>query len=386
MGKLFKRDRSPFYWMDYQDHTGKRIRKSSGCRDKTNAAKVLAKVESDSALVEHGVKSKVADMSKEPLDRHLDDYETALKTIRTAKYAAETKRQIARVADFAGWHTLGDIDAQGLEDWIVSLHDSGRGARTVGAYVTALRMFANWCIERRPQRMLINPVSAVKKPSVQNNRKYTRRMLLQNEWKWLSESLTKCDAVRNGMDASERRMLYWLAIETGLRAKELHSLTKSDLKIHAKEPHVICKAGSTKNKKLAQQFISDDLAKALSGHVARKLPTAEVFGIRSLCRLAMTITADLDAARLYWMESRDKLDSEKGNPYFLARMNADGESFDFHSLRHTTGAWLVLSGVSLKEVQVVMRHSTIMLTADTYGHIAPDAKSRNRHVLGAMLA
>jgi hypothetical protein len=45
--------------------------------------------------------------------------------------------------------------------------------------------------------------------------------------------------------------------------------------------------------------------------------------------------------------------------------------FDFHSLRHTCGAWLATNGAHPKAVQSVMRHSTITLTMDTYGHLFP---------------
>ena len=56
---------------------------------------------------------------------------------------------------------------------------------------------------------------------------------------------------------------------------------------------------------------------------------------------------------------------------FLQAANHEGEKADFHSLRHTTGAWLALAGNHPKVVQTVMRHSTITLTMDTYGHLFP---------------
>ena len=58
---------------------------------------------------------------------------------------------------------------------------------------------------------------------------------------------------------------------------------------------------------------------------------------------------------------------------------------DFHSLRHTCGAWLAMAGVHPKVVQPVMRHSSITLTMDTYGHLFPgqeaDAVARMRHMV-----
>ncbi len=51
--------------------------------------------------------------------------------------------------------------------------------------------------------------------------------------------------------------------------------------------------------------------------------------------------------------------------------NHDGEILDFHSLRHICGAWLAMRGAHPKAVQAVMRHPTITLTMDTYGHLFP---------------
>jgi hypothetical protein len=70
---------------------------------------------------------------------------------------------------------------------------------------------------------------------------------------------------------------------------------------------------------------------------------------------------------------------------FLAADNHSGESLDFHSLRHTCGAWLAQSGAHIKTVQSVMRHSTITLTMDTYGHLFPGAEAEAAGKLGAML-
>ena len=49
-------------------------------------------------------------------------------------------------------------------------------------------------------------------------------------------------------------------------------------------------------------------------------------------------------------------------------MDEAGRVFDFHALRHTCGSWLIAAGVRIKVVQRIMRHSSIALTGDTYGH------------------
>ena len=57
---------------------------------------------------------------------------------------------------------------------------------------------------------------------------------------------------------------------------------------------------------------------------------------------------------------------------FRMEKNHDGQILDFHGLRHTCGAWLAKTGAHPKAVQVVMRHSSITLTMDTYGYLLLD--------------
>jgi hypothetical protein len=56
---------------------------------------------------------------------------------------------------------------------------------------------------------------------------------------------------------------------------------------------------------------------------------------------------------------------------FLVVVNHEREALDFHALRHTCEAWLEMTGAHPKAVQSIMRHSSITLTMDTYGHLFP---------------
>lgn len=46
----------------------------------------------------------------------------------------------------------------------------------------------------------------------------------------------------------------------------------------------------------------------------------------------------------------------------------------FHDLRHSTASYLIKHGVSLKEIQVWLGHSTLNITANTYTHIDMETK------------
>jgi integrase len=65
--------------------------------------------------------------------------------------------------------------------------------------------------------------------------------------RWLPET-TATGPDRNGMSGIDRAMLYRLAVETGLRAGELRSLTRASF-VLAGEPCVTIAAAYTKNRR-----------------------------------------------------------------------------------------------------------------------------------------
>jgi hypothetical protein len=70
---------------------------------------------------------------------------------------------------------------------------------------------------------------------------------------------------------------------------------------------------------------------------------------------------------------------------FLQERDDKGEVLDFHALRHTCGAWYIEAGAGPKEVQTLMRHATITLTMDTYGHLFQGQESETVKKLRPLL-
>lgn len=87
-------------------------------------------------------------------------------------------------------------------------------------------------------------------------------MLLPEESPKL-KSVPRTGRVSYGMSAAERILLYRTAIETGFRSSEIRSLTRGRLHFDSSEPYITCKAGATKNRKDARQYILTELANAL---------------------------------------------------------------------------------------------------------------------------
>jgi integrase len=57
----------------------------------------------------------------------------------------------------------------------------------------------------------------------------------------------------------------------------------------------------------------------------------------------------------------------------------------FHDLRHTTASLLIHQGESPKYIQSLMRHASIDITFDRYGHLFPDANREAAERLGQTL-
>jgi hypothetical protein len=140
------------------------------------------------------------------------------------------------------------------------------------------------------------------------------------------------------------------------------------------KPFITCKAGSTKNKKDARQYINHDLAEQLQEYVSTKLRSAAVFSMPASEDVADMLRADLTHARKDWIGAAKhdpKEQARRMESDFLCKANHEGETLDFHSLRHTCGAWLAKAGAHPQSIQAIMRHSSITLTMGTYGHLFP---------------
>ncbi len=375
-----KQNRHGYYYVQWFDHTGKRRTKCAKTTDKAAAERIASKFEADAALRRDGVidpsLDSISKESRRTIESHLGDFEAKLIAAkRNPQYIRETGKYIRTICEASNFLIASDIKADAVNRFAMELLENGKSSRTVQANLTAIKGFSKWLATH--DKLERDPLVSVKKPDPNTDRRRERRMLLPDEWQWL-RSTTLAAPVRYGMAGNERAILYQLAIETGLRSNELRSLTRGRLFLAGDKPYVTCKAGSTKNKKLAKQYIQVDLANRLQSHIGTKTPRANLFNLPDPTEMAEMLRADLADARKSWIESakHDVREHElRQQSDFLTDKNHEDELLDFHALRHTCGAWLAMAGEHPKVVQTIMRHSTISLTMDTYGHLFPGQAS-----------
>ena len=339
---------------DFYDANGIRQRVSTKTTNKTAAQKIYEQLKLDAAASRFGVQFT----SKSNLSELVDEYIAYLG--QTADiHQKNTAHRIRRVLSVAGWTNAKQITQYKVETIVRDLKNerpskSGEtlSLQTQSHYLAAMKAFTSWLVTIR-KALPVDPLSSMKKPSAETDRRLVRRFLTHSEWFWLSQT--------------GNAHLYATAIQTGYRASELLALTPSSLK----GEYLELSAKFTKNKKAARQHITPELAEMLAG----KLP----FSVPANDKLADLLRADLATARRTATELGPL---QRG---FLEAKDQDGNVLDFHSLRHTCGSWLAMAGVNPKVIQSVMRHSTITLTLDRYGHLFPGAERDAANALGKAL-
>ena len=263
-----KANRTGCYYMSWHDHRGRRHSKSSKTTDKAAAERIAAKLEADAALRRDGVidaaMEQITQQSQRTIESHLGDYEAKITAAgRTEGHVNRAIRMIRTIAERAGFDTIGDITADGVNVYAGDLLER-RSARTVHAHLTAVKGFTRWLSVHG--KLPADPLASVRKPNPKSDPRLERRMLLHDEWHWLRSVALAEGPARHRMAAEERILLYAVAIQTGLRVSELRSLTRGRLFLDGDQPYITCKARSTKDSKPARQYVQPELAAELRRH------------------------------------------------------------------------------------------------------------------------
>jgi integrase len=174
----------------------------------------------------------------------------------------------------------------------------------------------------------------------------------------------------------ERALIYKTLVLTGLRKKELGSLTVAQLHLSEPVPYAVLDAADEKNREGNEVALRDDLAADLRDWLAFKLerlqgearergesiparlpPDTPVFNVPA--RLVKILDRDLVLAGI---ARRVKV----GGRWRIDKRDDRGRTIDVHALRHTFGTLLSKGGVAPRTAQAAMRHSDIKLTMNVY--------------------
>jgi integrase len=248
----------------------------------------------------------------------------------------------------------------------------------------------------RTGRLALNPFASVPRADAKSNPKRKRRALTEAELVKLLDTairrpLIEARTVRHGKNKGqplakvhdevakqlerigrERALIYKTLVLTGLRKRELASLTIGQLHLEGRCPYLELHAADEKNRSGSQVPLRSDLAADLAqwiadlqlAHTSNPEGSARVICLPMNAAASNKLPADtplfnVPAGLLRILDRDLKLAG-------IPKRDERGRTVDVHAMRHTFGTLLSKGGVAPRTAQAAMRHSTIDLTMNVY--------------------
>lgn len=330
------------WYIRYVDHQGKRVC-VQGFSDKKATERKAHELDLRTERIRAG------DVSQASIRRGTMDLfelcgiwiESILDAGRTEKQAAQLQHRVEKILDETKSFQPGELNHTAVLRALAKWRADGHSEQTSNHYLQAIKSFTGWLlrenyVDRDP---LLNA-----KPITVANRTLSRRALTDDEFQRLIESTKQSKAVLGGNNGQARAMIYVLAAHTGLRKKELESLTKKSFVNDC----VVLESGNAKNRKKAIIPLPAKIVAEITNWVEQFPDGHNMFAVGSNSHY--TIKKDLLAAGI---PSKDD----------------QGRQFDFHALRGQYASMLARAGVPIQHAQKLMRHSTPTLTMKIYTHL-----------------
>jgi len=362
MASVFKRGRDKkkrraFWYVSYTDHKGIR-RTRKGFTDKLLTEQLGAKLENEAMLRQRGLidpeDERLAQQRAFPISGHLVAFEKSLAP-NSEKYVKLLMSRVRRLVDECGFDVAGDIDPETVATTLQEMReDEGFGHRTYNHYVQALNTFCNWLV--RSRRLSANPIVSVERLNNDVDVRHPRRALSPDEVNSLVESARNSGEIIADLTGEERARVYIVSYMTGLRRKEMASLTPRSFDLDGEPPTLTVQATVSKHRKKDVLPLHRELVAMLREWTQGVRPEEHLFD-------------RLDRKKTWLMVKKDL--ERVGIPY----ENEHGFA-DFHAAgRHSHVTELLRSGASLPEARELARHADVRTTMK-YTHIGMDDRAK----------
>jgi integrase len=371
------------YTIQYTDAAGDTKRKASDCSDYDGAMQLARQLETREMHRRLGVidgrKEKAAEATRKPIAGHaLAHVEHLRASGNTLKHVRTVERHLRAIFAAAGIERLPELSSAAVMSAISAIRNPLRiegqskqkrpaSLATCNGHLRSVKGFSRWLWKQRltPEDALLD----LRLFNSATDRRHIRREMTAEEVLWLLDVTEGRTLPEHGASGPTRAMCYRLAAATGFRANELRSLTTDSFDLDAIPPTCTVEAGYSKRRKRDVQPLPEALVESLRGWLAGFHPGGPVFaGIAG--DTARMLRSDLAAARAAWLKAAEQepepVKEQMQASDFLLYRDRRGHVADFHSLRVLFISRVVASGASVKEAQTLARHSTPVLTMNTY--------------------
>ena len=321
MASLYKRNNSKIWWIRFQ-HQGKRIQKSTGTKDKSEALKLLVQCQEDVRRynIDATIRHRFQDMSQKFADEHLP----LLKPLTAEGYRTHIKYLTNQ---FHGLY-LDEINKTRIAEYISARRQAGLTSPTIRRHLSTLssmysRAIGWGWIETNPSKSFDKRAVPEAKPRV--------RYITQKEFQRLHSNA-----------APHLKPILEIAVQTGMRSEEILSLKWSQINLDRREITLTkTKSGLPRVIPMTDQAVTTFVA------TLRHVTSPYVFCNRT---------------------TGERYRSVK-KAFHSACRRSQITDFRFHDLRHTFASWSVQGGMDLYRLSRILGHATTQMTA-RYAHLA----------------
>jgi integrase len=359
VASIFKRrkGKNEPYTVQYADHFGKR-RTVQGFTDKGLTEQLAGKLETEARLRRTGMidaeQERLAETKLSAIEDHLKAFEVSMAD-NSPKHVKLTMTRIRRVVGGCGFGTLADVRSEAVQNYLRSLRKTeDLGHKTYNHYLQALDSFCNWCIGTK--RLLSNPLRGLERLNTAVDVRHARRALLPDEMSMLVQSARSSGVRIQQYSGEQRARVYLISYMTGLRKKELASLTPRSFALDASPPTVTVEAACSKHRRKDVLPLHPDLVLMLRQWLKGQPVGAELFPGLARKETSAMVKKDLERVGIAY--------------------ETDEGIADFHAAgRHTHITELLRNGASLPEAKQLARHSDVNMTM-RYTHIGIGDQAR----------
>lgn len=358
MASIYKRTRKDInegkpgkYWyIAYDDEFGKR-RTKKGFTDRKATAALAVELEREVRRIKEGLVDPGEVARRQALKTHIDrlvDRFDKYMQHNSPKHVKLVLARVRRVVKVARWKSLGECHTESFREamsFIRKKQDIGN--RTYNHYLQAVESFGNYLVAQK--LCLANPFLGVPRMNNEVDVRHARRALTFEEVLLLVKAARESGITLQSFDGETRARIYIFSFMTGLRRRELGSLTKDSFNLTSNPPTLTVEAGCSKHRKKDILPLHPELAAMLPEWLEGLKGDQPLFPLLGEKKTWFMIRKDLEAA---------------GIPYETSEGIAD-----FHAAgRHSHITELMRNGVSLPEARELARHSDVRMTM-RYTHI-----------------
>jgi integrase len=257
-----------------------------------------------------------------------------------------------------------------VEGWVVELRRKGLAESTIRSAYTILRAVLDTAV--RDGALASNPAAVIRRPRVTSREAH-------------HPTPTQVADLLRAAGGSRYAPLFALLVHTGLRRGEALALQWTDVDL-AKG---MLRVRGTFSRIDGELLVTEPKTAKSKRFVPISAPAE-----RLLRDLQAAQAEERSRAGSAWRQTGFVFTTEFGQPcdprnafraLKVAAAKIGLSDVCLHTLRHSAASVLLTHGVPLKVVSEILGHSSVAITGDVYGHVAPDVSREALDILGDVL-